>query len=60
MIFGGSVAVGHKVAQGGVTIVTDGAGLQARDNATNEPIAAHQSFWFAWSQFHPDTLVWER
>jgi hypothetical protein len=24
MIFGGSVAVGHKVAQGGVTIVTDG------------------------------------
>lgn len=22
------------------------------------PIATHQAFWFAWSQFHPATLVW--
>ncbi len=50
---------GGTVELAGVTIVTDGAGLQARDNATNEPIAAHQSFWFAWSQFHPDTQLWD-
>jgi hypothetical protein len=21
-------------------------------------VAAHEAFWFAWSQFHPDTVVW--
>ncbi len=23
-----------------------------------DELAAHQSFWFAWSQFHPDTGLW--
>jgi hypothetical protein len=21
-------------------------------------VGSHQAFWFAWSQFHPTTLVW--
>jgi hypothetical protein len=29
-------------------------------NADGEPLAAHQAFWFAWSQFHPDTELWVR
>ncbi|MBA2632243.1 MAG: DUF3179 domain-containing protein, partial [Chloroflexi bacterium] len=23
-----------------------------------EELPAHEAFWFAWSQFHPETLVW--
>jgi len=25
-----------------------------------EEIPAHEAFWFAWSQFHPDTELWSR
>jgi len=40
----------------GVTVnVTDGIRVFAADGAE---IPTHQSFWFAWSQFHPETLVW--
>ncbi|MEZ5234441.1 MAG: hypothetical protein R2749_17295 [Acidimicrobiales bacterium] len=21
-------------------------------------VTSHQAFWFAWSQFHPDTALW--
>lgn len=30
----------------------------ATDAASDTDIGAHQAFWFAWSQFHPSTLVW--
>jgi hypothetical protein len=23
-----------------------------------DELPAHQAFWFAWSQFHPETVVW--
>jgi Protein of unknown function (DUF3179) len=40
----------------GVTVnVTDGIRVFAADGTE---IPTHQSFWFAWSQFHPDTLLW--
>ena len=40
----------------GVTVtVTDGIRVFAADGTE---IPAHQSFWFAWSQFHPDTHLW--
>lgn len=32
-------------------------GIRVFDASGNE-LATHQSFWFAWSQFHPSTLVW--
>lgn len=39
-----------------VTVRTsDGIRIFA-DDGTELP--THQSFWFAWSQFHPDTLLW--
>ncbi len=25
---------------------------------TGEELVTHQAFWFAWSQFHPETIVW--
>ena len=42
----------------GVTLRLDGGGVRAVDPAGNE-IEGHQSFWFAWSQFMPDTLLWQ-
>ena len=36
----------------------DGGGVRAVDAAGNE-IEGHQSFWFAWSQFMPNTLLWQ-
>ncbi len=48
---------GSDVSLAGVRIVPDGGGLRAElDDGT--AITSHQSFWFAWSQFHTDTLVW--
>jgi len=48
---------GETVEAGGVRVITDGAGLGA-ETLAGEPIATHQAFWFAWSQFHPETEVW--
>jgi hypothetical protein len=48
---------GDDVAAGGVRLISDGAGLQA-ETLAGEPLAAHQAFWFAWSQFYPGTEVW--
>jgi hypothetical protein len=41
----------------GIIIMKDGGGFRAtlRDGTQ---IASHQAFWFAWSQFHPETLVY--
>lgn len=47
---------GDDVELDGVRIERDGGGFAATFDGT--PIAAHEAFWFAWSQFHPDTKVW--
>lgn len=49
------LADGGEVELGGVRLEAVGDGLQAVDAATGEEIAAHEAFWFAWSQFHPET-----
>lgn len=49
---------GRTVELGGVTLQLDGGGVRTVD-AAGEPIEGHQSFWFAWSQFMADTLLWE-
>ena len=48
---------GGDVELNGVTVRLDGGGLRATDAAGNE-LEGHQSFWFAWSQFMDDTLLW--
>ncbi|MEX2197016.1 MAG: DUF3179 domain-containing (seleno)protein [Thermoleophilaceae bacterium] len=52
-----ALAGGEPVVLGEVELVAGGGGLRAR-TPDGEPLAAHQSFWFAWSQFHPGTDVW--
>ena len=53
-----ALEAGRTVELGGVTLRLDGGGVRAVDAVGNE-IEGHQSFWFAWSQFMPDTLLWE-
>lgn len=51
------LAAGNPVMQAGVEIRLDAGGLAAR--RTDGPdLPASQSFWLAWSQFHPGTLLW--
>ena len=48
---------GEVVEIDGIRIIQVGDGVQAIDAEGNE-IAAHQAFWFAWSQFYPSTELW--
>jgi hypothetical protein len=52
-----ALAAGSDVMLGGVVVRLSGGGLVAE--ASGEPIASKQAFWFAWSQFHPTTLLWQ-
>ncbi len=49
----------EEVELAGVNLVVDGDGLRAETDA-GAAATSHQAFWFAWSQFHPDTGVWIR
>ena len=53
------LSVGDVVSAAGVELVADGGGLRAVDAVTGEPIPSHEAFWFAWSQFHPTTELWQ-
>ena len=52
-----ALAQGLTVEHEGVTVRLIAGALAAFDR-DGEPIATHQSFWFAWSQFFPETEVW--
>lgn len=49
---------GLTVTAGGVTVLLDGTGLRAVADDGSE-LVAHQAFWFAWSQFNSDTVIWQ-
>ncbi len=48
---------GTTVEFEGIRVLSDGAGLLA-ETLDGTPLVTHQAFWFAWRQFHPETLVW--
>ena len=52
-----ALAAGADVVADGVELYDDGGGLRAR-TINGDEVAAHEAFWFAWSQFHPDTELW--
>jgi hypothetical protein len=49
---------GAKLRLAGVEVRLDAGGLRAFDD-TGKELASHQAFWFAWSQFQPETTVWQ-
>lgn len=53
-----ALLAGGEVELSGVRLEESGDGLVAIDVDAGEPVAAHEAFWFAWSQFHPDTGLW--
>ena len=48
---------GQSIEFGGVRVFGDADGLRA-ELEDGTPLVTHQAFWFAWSQFHPDTELW--
>ena len=48
---------GEKIQFEDVELVLDGSGIRVV-NTDGEKLGSHQAFWFAWSQFYPDTKLW--
>ena len=49
---------GAEIAVEDVRLELDAGGIRAV-GADGRDLGSHQAFWFAWSQFHPDTALWE-
>ncbi|MEP4463151.1 DUF3179 domain-containing (seleno)protein, partial [Roseibium sp.] len=50
---------GDIIAVENVRLALDAGGIKAVD-ADGSDLGSHQAFWFAWSQFHPDTDLWRQ
>jgi len=50
---------GEEIGFEDVRLVLEAGGIRAVDTAGSD-LGSHQAFWFAWSQFHPDTALWPR
>ena len=48
---------GQEIAFENVRLELDAGGIKAMD-ASGADLGSHQAFWFAWSQFHPETELW--
>lgn len=52
-----ALAAGQNVAFKDVQLALSAGGLRAI-GTNGEDLSSHQAFWFAWSQFHPETALW--
>lgn len=52
-----ALLAGDEIAVENVRLTLDAGGIRAVD-AEGRDLGSHQAFWFAWSQFHPDTALW--
>ncbi len=50
---------GEEVTYENVNLILDGGGVRAVDQQGAD-LGGHQAFWFAWSQFYPETSLWTR
>ena len=48
---------GEEIVFENVRLELDAGGIRAVD-VDGSDIGSHQAFWFAWSQFHPQTALW--
>lgn len=48
---------GRNITFENVSLVLEAGGIKAV-GADGSELASHQAFWFAWSQFHPQTALW--
>lgn len=47
----------QKIEFENIVLTLDGGGVKAVDK-DGKDLGGHQAFWFAWSQFYPDTALW--
>lgn len=55
---GDALEAGESVTAAGVRLVADGSGFRV-ETVDGEALVSHEAYWFAWSQFNPDTVLWE-
>ena len=48
---------GDEIAYENMRLELDAGGIRVVD-ADGSDLGSHQAFWFAWSQFHPQTVLW--
>ena len=48
---------GSVIAFENIRLKLDAGGIKAVDTNGGD-LGSHQAFWFAWSQFHPQTALW--
>lgn len=48
---------GDEIAYENIRLKLDAGGVRAVDTDGSD-LGSHQAFWFAWSQFHPETALW--
>ena len=48
---------GERIVVGNVHLTLDAGGIRAVD-IDGTDLGSHQAYWFAWSQFHPTTVLW--
>lgn len=48
---------GNEIAYENVRLQLDAGGVKAVDTDGSD-LGSHQAFWFAWSQFYPNTALW--
>lgn len=48
---------GTSIKVGDIRLKLDAGGIEAVD-ADGADVGSHQAFWFAWSQFYPETVLW--
>jgi hypothetical protein len=48
---------GEEIVYENIRLELDAGGIKAVDADGSDP-GSHQAFWFAWSQFHPQTALW--
>ncbi|MGF1446705.1 MAG: DUF3179 domain-containing (seleno)protein [Pikeienuella sp.] len=54
-----ALKAGVEITYENVRLELDAGGIRAVD-ADGADLGSHEAFWFAWSQFHPDTELWSR
>ncbi|MBT0958496.1 DUF3179 domain-containing protein [Alphaproteobacteria bacterium KMM 3653] len=52
-----ALQTGREVTFENIRLTLDAGGIRAVD-AGGKDLGSHQAFWFAWSQFHPETALW--
>lgn len=53
-----TLSSGRDIVVENVRLVLDAGGVRAED-VDGSDLGSHEAFWFAWSQFHPDTALWD-